>query len=1057
MICVVQTIAQNRTISGNVTSKEDGQALPGVNVVVKGTNDGTITNFDGNFTIQASNTSILMFTSVGLIPYEIEVGDKTQIEVIMESDVKAIDEVVVVGYGTQKKSHLTGSISKFKNENLDESSVSRLDQALQGKIAGVQIQNVTSEAGVSPVIRVRGMGSISANSEPLIVVDGHPVDDGLSFVNMADVESVEVLKDAASAAIYGSRGANGVIIITTKSGNADKPKYSFKASYGIRTAYELWPLMTWTEYIKLMYDEAALRLNDPSIDPATANLTSTNEKAGYIVENTINNGETTDWQSEAIRKIAPTKNYQLSVSGGKKDLTYYISGNYLTEDGQMFHSAYDKMSLRAKLGGKLGKRIKFNINLNPSYSKTERPSVNYTDFIRFPSWLPVYHNAATADWVNKNPQYANLVDGDWAQVQHFSNLVYTGSMPDGSNWSSVSTTSPSTSANSSPKSIMERNTRFQNVYRMLSSADLTITLAKGLNFKTAGSIYLAYDASTDLAMKNAKKDGDPNIRISNTKFSTDLLSENTLNYNKSIGAHDISALAGFTIQSQSYNYSKIYGSGFPTDDIETINNATLIDATNTYTLGESIRLMSYLGRVNYSFQDKYLLSASFRGDGSSYFSPGNQWGIFPSVSVGWQISKENFMKTIDWISALKLRTSYGATGNNRIQNYSWTNLLYGQAIALGTGTGQITQGLSPLDNSSANKNITWERTFEYNMGIDLSLFKNRINMTAEYYDSKTDHLLFEQSAMSFTGFNLYWNNIGKVQNQGVELELSTVNISKEDFTWKTSLNFSTNKNTLLELGGEPFQYNYGERNEIYAAIVGQPSIQFFGYKTDGIWLSQEEATAASAAEVAAGNGVTTVSKYFTAGGLKTVDVNGDGIITPDDRVAIGSPFPKFNWGLNNTLKYKSFDLNFLFQGVQGNKILNGDAYYNETKKINSEFTANRWVSPMFPGDGKTPYFTNGQDWMLTDYVIEDGSYFALREVIVGYELPVSLNKKLHVSSLRVYFSGQNLWYHMAKGYRGINPEARYTSSQYSSPLVSGYSRGAYPVARTISMGVEINF
>lgn len=1056
MICVIQVFAQTRTITGTVTSKDDGLTIPGVNVSIKGTTIGTTTDMKGNYSLQVEPQSILLFSFVGYQTMEILVGDQLQINMILESETKSLEEVVVIGYGTQKKSHLTGSISKFKNENLDETSVTRLDQALQGKIAGVQIQNTTSEAGVEPKVRVRGMGSISANSAPLVVVDGHPVDDGLSFVNMADVESVEVLKDAASAAIYGSRGANGVIIITTKSGKADKPKYNFKSSYGVRSAYELWPLMTFSDYVRLLYKEADLRATDPTVAAGSINVTSDNEKAAYVLENTIQNGKSTDWQLEGIRKIALLKNYQMSVSGGKKDLIYYISGNYQDEQGQMYHSNYTKMGLRAKLSGQLSKSVKFNVNLNPSYAKTERPSVNYTDFIRFPSWLPVYHTDATVAYVHQNPQWATLSAGDWAQATHFTNLPYSGELPDGTIWSTGSS-SPSTSANNTPKSIMERNMRNEQNYRMLNSADLTINLIKGLDFKSSGSVYFAYTENTDLTMKNAKKDGDPNIRIFTGNMSIDLLSENILTYKRSLGKHDINTMLGFTAQKRRNNFRGIYGSSFPSDNILTLNNGTQYDVNGTYTRSESTGLLSYLGRLNYSYNDKYLVSVSIRADGSSMFAKGNQWGYFPSTSLGWQVSKESFMKSISWISSLKLRTSYGATGNNRIQNYAYTDLLYGQGTAVGVGTGQMYLGLAPTDNASANKKITWERTFEYNLGFDLGLFKDRINLTAEYYNSKTDHLLFQQSAMSFTGYNQYWNNIGKVQNKGLEFELTTVNISSKDFSWKSSFNISSNQNELLELGGEPFQYSYGERNEIYAAIVGQPSIQFFGYKTNGIWLSQADVDAAVAAEIAAGNGTTNISKYFAAGGLKTVDVNGDGKITTDDRVVIGSPFPKFTWGFSNTLKYKGFDLSILFQGVQGNEVINGDAYYNETRKINAEFTANRWISAANPGDGKTPYFTNGQDWMLTDYVVEDGSYMALREVLLGYELPTKLSKIAHLSSLRVYISGENLLYFMAKGFRGINPEGRYTSGAYSSPMVDGYTRGSYPVGRTISLGLEINF
>jgi len=1048
MICVVQVFAQTRAVTGVVTSKEDGQTIPGVNVSVKGTTSGTVTDLKGNYSLQVETGNTLVFTFIGYKTVEVQVEEQIEINLVMEADTKAIDELVVIGYGTQKKSHLTGSVSKFKDERLDETTTSRLDQALQGKIAGVQIQNTTSEVGVAPIVRIRGMGSVSANASPLVVVDGHPTDDGLSYVNMADVESIEVLKDASSAAIYGSRGANGVIIITTKSGAPEKSKYTFKTQFGVRSVYALHDIMPWSDYVKLMYAEAALRTNDPNAP--LVNITDA-DKAGYVITETLRDGESTNWQQEAMRSIAPTRTFQLSLSGGKKDLTYYISGNIQNDEGQMYHSTYDKMGLVAKIGGNLTKKVRFNLNINPTYSKTERPSENYTDFIRYGSWLPVKHTEATAAFARLNPLYTNIQAGDWAQVNHFANQYYTGTLPDGTLWGPVLAT-PSTSAVQSPKSALERNSSFQYIYRMVNSADIMVTLMKGLTFKASGSAYLSYSENTSNSLKNATKEGDPSIRIFGSTLNIDLLSENTLNYNRSFGNHDISALAGFTMQSRQNKLRGISASGFPSDDLTSIAAESLVDLSSTFTTSETIRLMSYLSRINYSYKNKYLFSASIRTDGSSYFSAGNRWGWFPAVSAGWKVSEESFLERFSWLSNLKLRTSYGATGNNRIQNYSWTNLLNGQGAAIGSGMGQTVVGLSPTSDASANNAITWERTFEYNGGMDLGLFKDRINLTFEYFNSKTDKLLFQQAAMAISGFNLYWNNIGKVQNSGIEIELSTVNISANDFSWKTSFNISKTENKLLELGGEPYMYTYGERNEIYAAIVGQPAIQFFGYKTDGIFLTQDEVDLARANDLG-----TTVPNYFMAGGLKTVDTNGDGKITTDDRVPLGNPFPNFTWGMTNAFKYKGFDLSILIQGVSGNKILNGEANYLENRRIDRAYSDGRWISDMYPGDGKTPYVSNGQDWMLTDYVIEDGSYFALRDLSLGYELPSKISKKMGISTMRVHVSGQNLLYVWAKSYRGINPEARMKSGLYNTPLVDGYQRGAFPVATTISTGLEISF
>jgi TonB-dependent SusC/RagA subfamily outer membrane receptor len=412
---------------------------------------------------------------------------------------------VVVGYGTQRKSHLTGAISKYKNDRIDESPVSRLDQALQGKIAGVQIQNLSSEAGSTPKIRVRGISSINAGADPLVVVDGQPVPDGLAFVNMADVESVEVLKDAASSAIYGSRGASGVIIVTTKTGRAEKTKYNVKISSGVKTPYTVYPMMTVSEYTKMLFDEAALKATDPSITPpTTTQIASAAERAAYILENTLTG--TTDWQQQALR-TGLARNIQMSASGGKKEVQYFISGAYNKDEGMMYHSDYEKYSLRARIDAQLSSRVKLSINMNPSYSRRERPSVNFIDFVRFQSYLPVYHTDATAAFVNQVAQWANIKAGDFAQARHFNGRVYTGTMPDGSNWVNTAAVDPFATANNTPKSIMETRTINSNEYRLQSSADLSINILPGLDFKSLASSYVNYTNTLDFAKKNSSNDG----------------------------------------------------------------------------------------------------------------------------------------------------------------------------------------------------------------------------------------------------------------------------------------------------------------------------------------------------------------------------------------------------------------------------------------------------------------------------------------------------------------------------------------------------------------------
>lgn len=1064
LLCMGFTaFGQNKSISGKVINKDTGEPMSGVNILVDKQKGGVTTKADGTYTISTKpGATVLVFSYVGFTTQSLLIEGKATIDVALVAAPTDIGEVVVIGYGTQKKSHLTGAVSKYKNEKMDEAPVSRLDQALQGKIAGVMVQNVTSEAGADPKVRVRGLSSINAGANPLVVVDGQPVPDGLAFVNMTDVESVEVLKDAASAAIYGSRGASGVILITTKTGKTDKPKYTVKASTGAKTAYELYPMMTTSEYTNLLYYEASLKAKDPSITPPTGTaIIANNERSAYIIENDLMQGLATNWQDQAIRKANVT-NLLMNVSGGSKNLKYFISGAYQKDQGMMYHSEYDRYSIRGRIDAQLSKRVKFSFNVNPSYIKRERPSVGYIDFVRFQSFLPVYHTAATAAFVNQSPTWANIKVGDFVQARHFNGRVYTGMMPDGSMWNTTSNTDPFNTANNTPKSVMETRTITGNDYRLQSTGDLTINILKGLDFKTLAGVYVNVSRALDFSKRSSNRDGDVNTGTYNDRTYTDLLSENTLNYTKRIKDHNFSVLAGFTAQKTLINSDQAVGQDYPSDNITTLNNALIVvqpfvDANGvqqgTFNLKSQIGLLSYLGRVTYDYQGKYLFSASFRADGSSYFAPGKKWGSFPAVSIGWLATQEKFLEGVDWLSNLKLRMSYGVTGNNRLPTeYPFVDLLYAANYSLGAGTGSTTPGQAPARDIQANPNITWERTFQYNGGIDIGLFKNAISLSLDVYQSKTDQLLLKQTNMSFTGVPLFWNNIGSLQNRGFEVELTTNNIKKKDFKWTTSANLSHNKNEVLELGLEKYLLNQGERTELYQNKVGDPLIQFFGYKTDGVWLSQAQIDDARA------KGLTsTLSNVFVPGGLKLVDINGDNKLNEDDRAIIGTPYPDFNWGITNNLTYKSFDFSFMFQGVSGGQLVNGDPNYNETKRYNKNYNTNRWLSPLFPGDGKTPYSTVGFNWMLTDYVVEDASYWALREISLGYTVPQKWTNAISMSTIRFYFSAQNLYFHTAANYRGINPEARFSSGPYSTPLVDGYQRGGFPMPRTYLFGIDVNF
>ncbi|HEY5508112.1 MAG TPA: TonB-dependent receptor [Paludibacter sp.] len=1049
-------------VSGTITDNEK-EPLIGVNVTIKGTQTGTISDFNGNYSIQApDNKSVVIFSYIGFKTVEKTIGTNKQMNVSLEQDSRLIDEVVVVAYGTQKKSHLTGAVASLKTEKLDEIPVSRVDQALQGKMAGVQIINSNPEAGAAPIIRVRGMGSISASNSPLIVVDGFPVPDGLSMVSMGDIESIEVLKDASSAALYGSRASGGVILVTTKTGNIKKPKFNFKMYSGVRTALKLPDMLSTEEYIALLFNESAQRQLDPAVNGISTetmafNKITDSERATYLILHNMVD-QPTNWLDEGMRKQGLMQSYQLSASGGDKNLNYFVSGNYNKEDGIMKNSSFDKYTFRAKMDIKLSNAVTLGVNLSPTFSRQERPAVDLTDYMRFPSWMPIRHNAATAALTGK-------IAGDYAQPSDFNGSTMSGTGYNGEIWH-LSGVSPFSSSNQNPVSIRERTSIFTDDYKLQSNMYLTIDILPELQFKTSNGMYVFYREYNKKEQTSANKAGVPNSLTRQTTLQTVLLSENTLNYTKKLGNHEIGALLGFTMQKSSKKDNQIVGTNFPDEEILSFNLASqiLLDSPSlpgTTSFYTPDALVSYLGRLTYAYKAKYLLSTSLRSDGSMKFYPGQQqWGTFPAASVGWRASEESFMKGFDWLSNLKIRASYGVTGNNNIPAYSYMNSVNTSNYVTGTGTGSLVSGMASNSNSLGNPDITWEQLGEANYGIDLGLFNSRFNITVEYYNSNTIQLLLQQPAMYITGHQSYWNNIGEVNNKGLEIELSTTNITTKSFTWKTSANLSSNKNTLLNNGDKVTEDRTGERSEVYRANIGQPAIQYYGWKSDGVYTTFEEVAAAKALTDANGKPFTYSRFAPILGGLKVVNTNGDNRLDTDDRVALGSPFPDFTWGITNTFTFKNFDLSFLIQGVQGGKIINGNLNYNEQLRLNTAYTNNRYVSPMFPGDSKTVYSTTtaGTDLMLTDYCIEDGSYAALRDFSLGYKIPTNIVKKLGLGDLRAYFSAQNLIYIMGSNYRGVNPEARKTSgSSYPSPLVDGYQRGVFPLNRTYTVGVDITF
>ena len=1049
MLSAGAVFAQKTTVRGTVT--DDDGPLVGVSVVVKGSDAsgaapvGVATGIDGSYSLVVPDgDAVLEFEYLGYKTVEETVGVRTVIDVKMTADAVEMDDVVVVGYGVQMKSHLTGSIAKLDGSALTDRPASDLTTALQGQIPGLTINNTTSEVGVAPSIRVRGTGSVSAGSAPLIIVDGYPVPDGLASLNPSDVQSIEILKDAASAAIYGSRAANGVIMVTTKSGVAEKPRYSVKLYQGIKWAYRLHDMMTSTELAERAAEDIAL--GSPLIN--TASGTYRQFLAASWIEKNIGS---TDWQREGLRNAASTTNVQFAVQGGRRDIRYYSSAAWNRDQGIMLQNSVQKVTFRTRLDVDLSRAVKFGVNISANYQKSERPRNNFIDFYRTPSFLPVYHNA----WTTALTGYEGFARGS-----HFTGNSYpvygndeycNPTFPTG-----TSTVSPFSSANNNPKSVMANTLRWSENFQGLANLYLTVDILPGLQFKTSNGANVRFRPSYTYYNQNATKDGEASQATYTSMLYVDLLTENTLNFNRKFGRHDLDILAGYTAELTRVQNVALAGTGFPTDDIHTLNAATIFElassnngngsGTGTFRYPDKI-LESYLGRVSYSYDGRYLMSASIRLDRSSLFSKGNRNAWFPSVSLGWRISEEKFMKDQRAVSNLKLRASYGMTGNNDINYTAALEVINAANYPLGTthGNGSLTPGEANISSTLANPDITWEQTDEYNVGLDLGFLDNKISLTVDGYYSVTRALLFAQPMSSFAGFQSYWNNIGRVRNAGVEIQLETHQFNRKKFEWSTNFNLSLSRNKLLELGGERQMITLGERNESYIARVGEPLIQYYGFKTIGVWNNEDEINS---------------NPHFAAdvpGGVRIYDANGDGQLTDEDRVVLGSPYPAFTWGMTNNFRIGNFDISFQLQGVQGITVFNGDCFYTETMRYNKAYTTNRWVSDTARGDGKTIYEKTGYDFLLTDYGLENASYMCLRNFTVGYTLPRKQARKIGLNGLRIYATGTNLFYVWSSNYRGINPESRMTSGNYSSPMIDGYQRGGFPLTSGATLGIDINF
>lgn len=989
-----------QTIEGTVVDKTDNSPLIGVSVYEKGTTIGTVTDFDGNYSLSVSGEeSVIVFSFVGYTPVEQVVGTAKTFNVALEADTESLEEVVVVGYGTQKKSHLTGAISKVGTQGLDQIPVARADEALVGKVSGVTIQMTDASAGAAPTIRVRGIGSITADASPLVVLDGVVVDsDYLGSIDMNDVESIEILKDAASAAIYGSRGGNGVVMITSKLGKEGKTKFSFNAYYGVKFTAK--------------FDDAFQSVNEWSQYVTSNNNGELTDRMKYIQQM----GTETDWV-DTMFDGGTIQSYSLSARGGSESTKYSISGSYLSDEGVLLTDSYEKINFKLNLKTKVNKSLEFGGIVNPSYTSKRDFPIGIHDALRQQPWLPLYLDENSIQYVDKDT-YPDAEIGDYAKERMFDNYDLYGDGGD----VDISTTS-----NVSPLAkVLEREQRVRD-FKLFSNAYLKLKLMKGLNFKSSFSVSYRNKEDEEYQGSLAHRDG---ATATEGNYDTDIythwVSENVLSYNTRVGDHDISAVAGASAEKWHHTSSDMTGTGYEFDYITTINAATEISEASTYKVEES--LVSAFGRFNYAYKDKYLVSLSARVDGSSKFGADTKYGFFPAASLGWRMTEEDFMQDLDFVSNLKLRASVGVTGNNSgIGEYDAISTL---DVVTAVIDGNATTGYSP--SNLANTDLGWEKSVETGLGFDLGILDNKFTVGFDVYQRTSKDLLLDQDIPSVTGFSYTTVNIGEVQNRGIEIELGARLFSNSEINWSVSGNMSFNENELTDFADASGLISYvdSKRPAEYIALEGQPISSFYGYKYEkDIPLEYID------------------NPYYPMNveseDVYVKDLNGDGEITTDDRTILGSPYPTFTWGFTNNLSVKNWDMSFTLQGSHGAKVRNMDPQY-----YGNQFSSKADYTDDFPDADFV------LDRIYTDLFVQDASFIALRAVNLGYTLPKSLISKYGLGNARFYVSGQNLLYLMSSEYTSFNPEG---VTDNSSPLRGGYQRGAAPIAKAFTVGVNLEF
>ncbi|MCC8188594.1 MAG: TonB-dependent receptor [Bacteroides sp.] len=1021
---------QDNQVGGVVTAASDGELLLGVSVRIKGTSQGVITDLDGRYTVNARQGQTLVFSYMGYITQEIVVT-RPMIDVILKEDSKLLDEVVVVGYGTMKRSDITGSVVSVGADDIKKTVATSLDQALQGRAAGVLVTQNSGAPGGGISVSIRGINSFSGN-EPLYVIDGVAISgntDGnssvLASINPSDIVSMEILKDASATAIYGSRASNGVVMITTRQGQSGKPQLTYEGYYGLQQLPNKLDLLNLREWAELYNIRA--------------------EMYGYGEREEFNDltllGKGTDWQKELFRS-ASMQNHQIGISGGTDHSKYALTGGYLDQDGIAYGSGFERFSARINMDNRIRKWLSTGLRASVSRTKqintVDNASIIETAIRQLPE-VPV-----------RNP------DGSWgAQGENQFGNYYSNPLE---------------------QAVTRENYSKGTQFYVNFFTD--IELLKGLVARAeyGGNYYYSnsywFTPTVDYGYFNQSSVGGRRANNGNSwSFKT------YLTYDTVLGRHALSAMAGHEAQENKWEYLTGERKGFLTNSVHELDTGDSNTATNGGSKGSSA-IESYFGRVNYGYDDRYLLTATLRTDGSSNFASDNRWGVFPSVALAWKIKNERFLREVDVIDNVKLRLGWGIVGNQNAGSYAYGITMASSASIWGQG---FYAGNYP------NSGLKWEETKSYNVGLDLNLLGNRIEFITDFYYKDTDNLLMRATLPSFVSgvIGAPWVNAGAMVNKGVELTLNTVNIDRRDFFWKTGLTFSLNRNKVTRLYTETAGISGIIGNETFTYTeVGQPVGQFYGYKVVGMFMEEEDFYLKDSKGnyqldengnkkfVAIPKDTRIEDTGIWVGDFQFEDVNKDGVIDEKDRVYLGNPEPKFSYGINNYFSYKNFDLNIFINGVYGNKIYNqlkasysDPISYSNKFKDNMNFARVELIDPN--GEATlsnvhvanrdaaimrmTQLDTNTNNRMSSRFV-EDGSYLRIKNIAVGYTFPKAWLSRVNIDNLRVYMNIQNAF--TFTKYSGYDPEV---GAYNYNVLLRGVDYARYPSQRIYTFGVNLGF